>query len=77
MKCEKCGSTNVYVKDNVYVPPNNTNYRKRVCKDCGHEFFTIEFILEKNDPVAMEEWNSWHRLSRKKATKRKRRKPRG
>lgn len=77
MKCEKCGSENVYVKDNVYVPPNNTNYRKRVCKDCGCEFFTIEFVLEKNDPVAMDEWKKWHRLSMKKATKRKRRKPRG
>ena len=28
MLCEKCGGGNVYVKDNVFVPPENTNYRK-------------------------------------------------
>lgn len=74
MKCEKCGSENVYVKDNVFVPPENTNYRKRICKDCGHKFFTIEFIIEKDDDLAQKEWNKWHRDGHKKATKHK---PRG
>lgn len=71
MKCEKCGSENVYVKDNVNVPPENTIYRKRICKDCGHQFFTIEFILEKGDETTIKEWNKWHRISAKKAAKRK------
>ena len=49
MLCEKCGGWNVYVKDNVFVPPENTIYRKRICKDGGCEFFTVEFAVEKND----------------------------
>ena len=71
MLCEKCGSENVYVKDNVNVPPENTIYRKRICKDCGHQFLTIEFILEKDDGLALREWNKWHRDGNKKATKHK------
>ena len=71
MLCEKCGGWNVYVKDNVFVPPENTIYRKRICKDCGFEFFTVEFAVEKNDEVAIKEWNKWHRISAKKAAKRK------
>ena len=71
MKCEKCGKENVYVKDNVFVPPENTIYRKRICKDCGYEFFTVEFSVEKNDELAIKEWNKWHRISAKKAAKRK------
>ena len=72
MLCEKCGGWNVYVKDNVFVPPENTNYRKRICKDCGYEFFTVEFSVEKGDETAIKEWNKWHRISAKKAAKRKR-----
>lgn len=74
MKCEKCGSENVYVKDNVYVPPENTNYRKRICKDCGNQFLTVEFICEKDDGLAIGEFRKWHRDGHKKATKHK---PRG
>lgn len=70
MKCEKCGGENVYVKDNVFVPPENTIYRKRICKDCGYEFFTVEFAVEKGDEVAIREWKKWHRLSMRKAAKR-------
>ena len=71
MKCEKCGKENVYVKDNVFVPPENTSYRKRICKDWGFEFVTVEFVVEKDDEVAVKEWNKWHRISSKKAAKRK------
>lgn len=71
MLCEKCGGGNVYVKDNVFAPPENTNYRKRICKDCGYEFFTVEFSIEKGDETTIKEWNKWHRISAKKAAKRK------
>ena len=72
MLCEKCGGGNVYVKDNVFVPPENTIYRKRICEDCGYEFFTVEFTVEKGDEVSIREWKKWHRLSIRKAAKRKR-----
>ena len=71
MLCEKCGSRNEYNKDNVFVPPEKKKKKKRICKDCGCEFFTVEFAVEKNDEVAIKEWNEWHRISAKKAAKRK------
>lgn len=49
MNCPKCG-TRTYVSD-VVATPENEKYRRRICKACGHFFYTVEFETEFNDEI--------------------------
>ena len=43
MTCPVCGGKNYVVDSRSDV---DAVYRKRICKECGHEFFTVEFETE-------------------------------
>ena len=63
MKCSHCfGKT--AVKDCVSTAEEN--YRKRLCLNCGHIFFTIEFEVE-NDEKLKNTWRKNDRRNRRKA----------
>ena len=59
MTCPKCGSA-TKVCDTRYEEKENEIYRHRICKKCNHDFFTVEFDVEKNDKMI----NLWKTLSR-------------
>lgn len=42
MKCPKCGSENIYVKNTMPHPNGKEIYRSRGCTDCGTAFRTVE-----------------------------------
>ena len=48
MLCPKCGGV-TRVCDTRYDGKENEIFRRRACKDCSHEFFTVEFNIEAND----------------------------
>ena len=58
MRCQKCGCE-TGVSDVVRV--TDEVYRKRVCKSCGHKFFTIEFEIEQDENF----YEAWHANYRK------------
>ena len=58
MRCQKCGCK-TGVSDVVRV--TDEVYRKRVCKSCGHKFFTIEFEAEQDQRF----YETWHANYRK------------
>lgn len=45
MKCPECKSR-VRVIDSVPIDEHNEVYRRRLCVECGHEFYTTEMIVE-------------------------------
>lgn len=45
MKCPKCGSNNVYVKDSRRE--GDLIKRRRSCADCGHRFGSVEVAVEQ------------------------------
>lgn len=60
MKCPKCGSEKVPVKDNVNNNTYNEVYRRRACANCGHNFYTVEFEVEANKRFK-DEWKQHSR----------------
>lgn len=45
MNCPKCdGKTRV--TDTVRNMPEHETYRKRLCLECGHKFYSVEFETE-------------------------------
>jgi len=48
MKCPKCGAQ-AKVIDVADVPENQEKYRKKVCTECEHVFYTVEFEAEVNE----------------------------
>lgn len=66
MKCPKCGGK-TRVRDNVNDEQANERYRRRLCKSCGHEFYTIEFEIEDDDQLR-ETWSRNHRSRTKSKT---------
>lgn len=58
MNCIKCGGK-IRVVDLVHTNDNET-YRRKRCKTCGNEFFTIEFEAEADEKFIME-WGVCHR----------------
>jgi transcriptional regulator NrdR family protein len=46
MTCPVCGGKNHVVDTRQDI---DAVYRKRICKECGHEFFTVEFETESTD----------------------------
>ena len=50
MKCPKCGKK-MYVDDVVHTTENEV-YRRKVCKACGHGFFTVEYEIEADKHLA-------------------------
>lgn len=64
MRCPKCnGKTRVI--DNVYNPKTNESYRRRECKECGHNFYTTEFEVPVTGEF-LDAWSMYHRKSQRK-----------
>ena len=61
MICPKCGGK-TRVRDNVNNEESNENYRKRVCQECGHKFYTVEFEVETDDHFK-KSWSKNYRHS--------------
>ena len=58
MKCPKCEARAQCI-DTVQTRDNET-YRKRKCLECGHIFYTAEYMVFPNEEF-MKEWHSVHR----------------
>ena len=63
MVCPKCGGK-THVRDNSGNKDTNENYRQRVCKECGHRFYTVEFEVEE-DKLFKKSWWRNYRGSKK------------
>lgn len=48
MICPNCGNR-TKVCDTRFDQNENEIFRKRMCKTCSHEFFTVEFEIEKTN----------------------------
>ena len=59
MLCPKCGGV-TKVCDTRYEDKENEIFRRRACKQCANEFFTVEFDVETNAKFDM----LWKRLKR-------------
>lgn len=59
MLCPICAGK-VRVVDNVKNPFENETYRKKVCMDCNHEFFTVEYEVVVNKRFK-EDWDEHYR----------------
>ena len=57
MLCPKCGGK-THICDNVSDTETNENYRQRVCKECGHKFYTVEFEVEGDDRFKKSWWKN-------------------
>lgn len=66
MICPKCEGK-VRVIDSVHTN-DNEEYRKRRCLNCGHTFYTAEYMVFANEEY-MEEWREAHRKNIKPAEK--------
>lgn len=57
IKCPKCGVQSKSTL-NAFDSDNNEAYRQRVCRnpECGHIFFTIEFVVETNQEL-IDTWD--------------------
>lgn len=44
MYCPLCGGK-TGVCENVLNDKENEMYRRRKCKECGHKFYTLEFVV--------------------------------
>ena len=65
MKCPKCNGK-LKVVDNVMK--NDENLRRRMCVDCGHTIYTVEFEVEDTPEFEIDWWNN-HRKSEYKYVK--------
>lgn len=70
MICEKCGSKDVKVIDVVHNNDAYEVYRKKVCKNCGRTFYTIEFEIEA-DADFLDSWSENYRKKPKKTEEQK------
>lgn len=52
MRCPKCNRATYIV--HMTTSNENEEYRKRRCRGCGHELFTIEFEIEENEQLRNE-----------------------
>ena len=59
MTCPKCGGA-TKVCDTRHEEKENEVFRRRVCKKCEYDFFTVEFDVETNEKMV----NLWRSLSR-------------
>lgn len=67
MLCEKCkGKTKVIDGCNT---DQNERYRRRICLECGHIFYTVEFIVEEDDKFDYEWRRNYRRKPNKEPTK--------
>lgn len=66
MICPKCGG-DTRVGDTRYEEKENEIFRRRVCKNCSNEFFTVEFGIEVDDKF-MKLWKALARIFRNKRT---------
>lgn len=64
MLCPKCGDS-TKVCDTRYERKENEVYRRHICRDCMHEFYTIEFEVENNNKFN----DLWKKLARGSGTK--------
>lgn len=61
MICPKCGGKTT-VEDNSFNPDTNELSRRRRCKACNHEFFTMEFEVECTEQFK-KDWYDNHRTT--------------
>ena len=61
MLCPKCGY-DTKVCDTRYDKKENEVFRRHVCKECGHEFFTVEFEVDMNEKF-VSLWKTCYRGS--------------
>ena len=66
MICPNCGGK-TGVTDRVDNTWDDETYRKRVCHECGHIFYTTEIEVEANDQFK-DNWYKHHR-DRNRTTK--------
>lgn len=59
MLCPKCKNATA-VCDTRFDDKENEIFRRRVCKECGHDFYTVEFDIEATEKFS----NMWKRLYR-------------
>jgi transcriptional regulator NrdR family protein len=59
MTCPKCNGK-IQVSDTVHNEKENEIMRKRDCRRCGYQFFTIEYEVIVNQKF-LEEWDIHHR----------------
>lgn len=67
-ECIKNRSNRVHkitVLDTVHNDKENEIYRKRQCRNCGYEFYTVEYEVEVNERF-LNDWTKNHRLGKKK-----------
>lgn len=59
MNCPKCNGK-IIVSDIVHNDDTQETYRKKKCIDCGHVFYTVEFITEETRQFRRD-WIYHHR----------------
>ena len=59
MVCPRCGGKTLVI-DNSFNKELNEIYRKRVCKNCEHTFYSIECFAEYDTDFA----NAWYKNHR-------------
>ena len=65
MLCPKCEKEKLAVIDTVKNQDDNEIYRRRRCKNCGHEVFTVEKTTTSTFDF-FDKWFSHHRWRDKK-----------
>lgn len=50
VNCPKCNSPADRLDHPVYTD-NNEIYREKICKHCGHIFYTVEFAVDGDEYV--------------------------
>ena len=60
MLCPRCKEGKMAVIDTVKNPDDHEVYRRRCCKNCGYEQFTIEQKVVNNFNF-LRAWSKYHR----------------
>lgn len=63
--CPECGAP-ANVIDTVMNTDANEQYRKKICLECGHVFYTLEFTVEMDDDSILENWCAHHRQAKRR-----------
>ncbi len=61
MICPYCKSKSIVGYEKRSNNTDNENYRKRKCHNCGQDFYTVEFVAEKNESFI----KAWRKAGRK------------
>lgn len=67
MFCKRC-KTKMVTTVSKYNDTEQELYRRRVCPNCGHAMYTVEFEAEQNDRFE-EDWSKSYKLIKKSVDK--------